>query len=499
MALMCFTLFCERVLNLRLTAGQRILSKVVFEGIDPLDLPADEQPLALEMLGGVQRIPKSARSVLVLRLGRWSGKSTLCAAHGIYRMLVGDVSMCGPGDTPGVIIISPRLKTSRIILRMAKAMVLASPHLAPMVTKANADSFSIRRWDGIEANFICAPKSKGGESARGLTILEIVFDESEFICAAGADASVSDKDILAGVMPRVFGAAIFASTPWPAESVTANLFDRNYGIPTDALAVRASTVLMRDHDPRIILRIEAERERDANNAIREYDCLPADVEGLYFESSAIEAAVSPFTSSHRRNSSCGIDLAFRSDSAAILVTERQGDKLAIVHTNVLVPERDKRLVPSAVCTTFAEAARGYGCLTMTADSHYIETAREAATASRMTVLEGPSMTGDKDESWLYLRNLFREGRVLLRSEDEDLVKQLKSILAKPMPGGSLKAISPRRTGHGHCDLVAALVNAAWADRRHGAFEPEKTSFPFAIDTQRGGHGAFTSGSVRAGR
>lgn len=471
-----FTAFCDRVLRLRLTRGQRALAMVAFDGVDPIDLPDELRALALEIFGGVERIPPLVRQILifVLRCGRWSGKSLLCAARGVYRMVTADLSQCGPGDEAAVLVISPRLKTSRIAKRAALALVKAAPALAPLVIAETSDEFKLRRPnDGRVVTFCCVPKSSGGNAARGYSLIEIIFDESEFLPVKAADAAVTDRDIIAAVIPRLLmpGAVLLASTPWPAESETATLFDANYGAPTRALAARAPTLLMRDHDPAIAAKIESERARDPKNARREYDCLSTDAEGCWFEAESVERAYVAAVTARRRLASAGIDLAFKNDSSAMVIVERQGELLVVVFVELLSPAPGKPLKPSRVVQGFARAAHEYGCTEFTADAHYIESAREHAqnviVGERvgLGVVMGPSGPAEIEEAFLYVRDLHREDRV--RYSDERLAKQLKSVLAVAQPGGRVKPVLPRRAGAGHTDLVSALVNAAWHDRRHG--------------------------------
>lgn len=495
-----FTLFAIRVLGLRLTRGQRVASEVAFDGRDPIDLSEPDRSLALEMFGGAERIPALVRSILitVLRFGRWSGKSLLAAAHGVYRMITADLSGCGPGDLPAVLVVSPRRVTSRIVLRAALALVLGSP-LAPLVTARGADGFRLMRPDGREVTFATVAKSAGGSAARGFSLIEFIFDESEFLPAADPSAAITDTAILQAVMPRLLegGHVILISTPWPAESTTAELFNENFGHPSTALAARASTLVMRDQDPKLARKIAIERARDEANALREYDCINTDAAGCFFEASNIDLALVKSVAQTKRRASAGIDLAFRSDSSALVITERQGvgsgEELVAVYLELVSPKPGKPLKPSVVVQSFATTAIASGCGEFVADSHYIESAREHAAGvivgetCGMTVVSGPSMTGDKDDSFVYLRALFREHKVKI--SDARLAAQLKSVQGIPLPGGGTKIVLPRRTGSGHADLVSGFVNAAWHDRRHGLLlRPAHVEMPTTIP------GPYESGS-----
>ncbi len=53
---MSFVGFCERVLRLHLTPGQRVLCKVAFDGVDPCDLEGEERDLARQLFGDVDEV-----------------------------------------------------------------------------------------------------------------------------------------------------------------------------------------------------------------------------------------------------------------------------------------------------------------------------------------------------------------------------------------------------------------------------------------------------------
>lgn len=113
-----FTDWTRRVygrMGLRLTKAQHATARVAFDGADP------ETQLERDIFGGITHVPAGARRMIVLRFGRDSGKTQLCSMFGLHRMLVGDLSRCGPGDDPAVAIVSPRKKQSRIALKRALA------------------------------------------------------------------------------------------------------------------------------------------------------------------------------------------------------------------------------------------------------------------------------------------------------------------------------------------------------------------------------------------
>ena len=499
---MLFTEFCREVLALQLTLGQYVLARVAFDGVNPGDLPdtllthypdgrptareVSERSLALEMFGILFELTAEERALLilvVLRCGRGSGKSTLCAAFGIYAMCTGDVSPCGPGDMAAVVVVSRRLGegnlasggSSREVLRKALALVGANDYLRSRLRNVTQGGFSLERPDGVVVSFVSAPKSAGGVAVRSISILALIIDEAEFIGAsASGTAEITDGAIIEAALPRVLPGAklLLASTPWPAETATSAAFDANFGTPRHALAARAPTLEMRDYHPQRVAVREAMLATPGGDVTvaRELDVVVTDVGGLYFESATIDAALrlpGAMPAPTRVRVSAAMDLAFRGDSSGLLVGERQGAYLVVTHSELRTPTRREPLSPSGVVGDFSAKVRELGGDHVLADNHHIRAARLAAAEHNLPVMEAPSQGATREAAFGYLRGLFRDRRVLFT--DDRLRKQLKSVACKAQPGGGMAILLPRVDGSGHCDLVPCLVALAWADRRFGAF------------------------------
>jgi hypothetical protein len=458
-----FTEFCRWV-GFVLTKGQFALARVAFDGVNP------STELEREIFGGSLRIPADARRTMVFRLGRYSGKSAVCgAAYGLFRMLTGDVSACGPGDEAAVGVVCDRMIQSKLVLKKALALAEGCPTIKRMIIRSTADSFSLRRPDGHVVTFIVTAKSAGGRAGRAFSWLLFVVDEAEFIDPANPAAAIKVDDVVSAAAPRILrgGSAILCSTPWPVESLVSKVFAANFGKPTHALVALAPSLVMRDNQADLAATREAEYAKSATDAAREFDCIITDAEGVFFESTLVDQAVAGARPMARKQKgSSGIDLAFVNDSAAHVAVERQGHSVVVVHVDMVSPKKGKPLVPSEVCASFVEDARDIGCSALISDGYYIETTREHATKAGMQVVRSPVAAKDISSAFVYLRDLLREGLLVL-PPDPRLVGQLKSVLSVPMPGGRIKPELPRRRGQGHADLVSALVNAVWHDRRHG--------------------------------
>jgi len=475
-------------IGLELTHGQRALSRVAFDGLEPADVHEDAD-VVCELFGGISTIPGMARRLAVLRLGRGSGKTTLASAFALYTMLTADCSQAGPGDMPAVITIAPTKRTAQLSVSMAMSFVEQSDELRPIVLHANSEGFSLRRHDGRRVQFRALPKSRGGAAARGMSILGAIFDEAEFLPNEElAAAAVTDRELVQSITPRLMrsGRIWLISTPWPTMSLAGELFDANFGRPTTALCARAPTLVMRDYDPDWAERIESERLRDPANAAREFDCINVSSGAAFFDAEQIQAAVfrGPLVYSGSRKTSVGTDAAFKGDSSTLVAVERQGDRLVVVRVEERRPSKDEPLAPSKVVGEFAAIAKSLDAHELVCDGHYIESIRELAATSGVQAILGPMNVRGKERVHIYVRDLLREGKLVLPDHPK-LLAQLRAVRSREQPGGGM-SIASDRTAAGHGDLVSALVQACFHDRRFGQLgAPAATRTEFTVGTSRG--------------
>ena len=479
---MHFTAFAEGILRLRLTRGQRVLCRIAFDGLEPCHLEGDDRELARQIFGDVESIPPDARRILALVLGRGSGKTTLVSAYGLYVAVTADVSKCGPGDVPVVVVIAPDRKTATLSVRMALEMVRATPDLVRMLDSESSEGFTLRRHDGRLVAFEAFAASRGGSSARGRSILTFVLDEAQFFRSDDGGAFVvNDRDVYRALIPRLMkgGRGIFISTPWPVETLMGELFAKNFEDPTTALAAKAPTTLMRDDDPDLAGTIEAERQRDPENAAREFDCdTSLSGSGGYFDAGAIDAAVDerelPVAHVPHYRAAVGCDFAFRSDSSALVAVEYDGKTYGVADVLELRPQRGQPLRPSAVVGKFAEIAKRYDVRHLVSDGHYREAFHESLGTHGLAIWDAPAVLTGKVETYARARAVLHDGRARLPKHTRFL-SQLKAIVSKPTPGGGISIVSPRRAGGGHGDIVSAWVlavhNLAWATTREPAKQP----------------------------
>jgi hypothetical protein len=248
------------------------------------------------------------------------------------------------------------------------------------------------------------------------------------------------------------------------------LWDRvqqNFGKPESCLAVIAPTLTMREDD-RIRQIVEEERERDPENAAREFDCVPlGQGTGLFYDSSALKAAEDsslPLVTLPPRGEriivGCGVDTGLVSDSSAAVVCHRVGNVYTLAEIVELRPNKGNPLKLSDVCTTYAHLMRRHGVRIALADHHELEASKEHLAEHRVSLEAAPSGNQGKFEVYQATRSLLNEGNLRIPSGMKKLIRQLREVHSKPLPGGGLRIWSPRnKSGHG--DLASAAVLAIY--------------------------------------
>lgn len=472
---MPFFLFCSEVLHLQLTPGQSAIAKIAFGPYNPSDLLGEERDLALQMFGGLETVPDDARKYVCLRLGRGSGKTTLCSAFSVYEALTHDISRCGPGDVPYVITIAPDKETAKLSIRMAREMIRGNTALERLVVNDAEQLISLRRPDGRLVRIEAFAASRGGSAVRGRTIIAFLMDEAEFFTSntgeqRGSDGfSVNDQDIFRALKPRLLknGKGMLVSTPWPVETLMSQMFEENWGRPRTAIAVKAPTLLVRGNDPDIRQMVEDEMSKDPENARRELYCeLDGFTGGEFFDVNALqmsmeEVAEFPAGFNPRWPVAVGCDFGFTRDSSAIVVVQYDGKYYRVVYMDEKRPSPGKPLKPSAVIKDFAAVAKRYGVSGVVSDGYYREAVKEALDEYKLNLIDAPEGAKGKAEVFQRTRAVLHDGFVRIPDVKigRRMLQQAKLVTSKASPGGTVSIKIPRKIGLGHGDIVSAWTLA----------------------------------------
>lgn len=462
-----YTAFAEWC-GVRLSTGQRALTRIAYDGAGLDDLQPSERDAAIQIFGPIDTVPLAARSVVGAVCGGRGGKTyTLVALRMVFGLLVRDLSSLAPGQRAVSLVVAPNDKLRQEAVNYALGVMRSRPELSKLLVlprgtrdEDTPSEFGVKRPDGKLVMFEAGVATRGGYGGRGRSLTDFAMDESAFF--RDASYKVNDVDIFQAASSRVLpgGQTIVASTPWAESGLLYDLWSRNFGKPSDALVAHAPTMLLNPTDwARTI--VERERLRDPDNAAREFDAkFMAGGTTVFFEASAIQAAIDSSLDNGRvarpgETVAAGADFGFRSDSSALAIAQRDGQLVYVGDLLELRPERGSPLKPSETVARFAERLRQNGCTYLMADGHYRETINEHLAERDLAYCPAPSVPA---EAYVRARVLFREGRVKIPNNPR-LLQQLREVQGRPLPGGGLSITQPRwRTG-GHGDLVSALVLA----------------------------------------
>lgn len=462
-----------------------MVCKVAFGDYDPCDLPDEERALALEMFGGQERVPRDAKRYVVLRLGRGSGKTTLCSAYSVYEAVTHDISRCGPGDVPYVITVAPDKETAKLSIRMAREMIRGNPALERLVVGDEQQSITLRRPDGRSVKIEAFAATRGGYAVRGRTIIAFLLDEAEFFtsnsetgAAQGREYAVNDREIFRALKPRLLrrGRGMLISTPWPVETLMGEMFERNWGKAQDAVAVKATTLQVRGNDPDVAAMVADELAKDPENARRELFC---DVDGLFggefFDVGALNASLDSLLASRGELSdglwlgprnprwpiAIGCDLGFTRDSSALVAVQFTGTHYEVCAIQELRPRPGQPLKPSKVIEQFTIRVKQYEADGVISDGYYREALHEALAEHKLVLIDAPTGTNGKAEVFQRTRSVLHDARVKVPDNPlgRRLVQQAKLVTSRPAPGGTVSIKVPRKIGLGHGDIVSAWTLA----------------------------------------
>lgn len=442
--------------------AQRLVAGVVYDGE-----PVPDSELARTLFGDVVGpIDAVLRSTLVAVCGRRGGKTyALISLRLLHLMLTCDLSMVRPGQRPVALVIAPNKKLRQEAVNYALGAARAHPRMAKwlLLPKGTKDSdapaeFSIRRLDGAIVTFEGGVATEGGYGGRGRALVGLALDEVAFF--RDKSSVVNDEDILKAAKVAVLpgGQIIIASSPWAKRGVLWEEYSANFGKPTRAVAVHAPTTTL-NPSAWLAAVVERERAKDPDAARYEYDAQFLDAGTmLFFDHALIEACIDDTLNDGRlplpgERTRAGADFGFRSDSSALAIAHLTGERIVVGKLREIRPEPGKPLKPSETVTAFREECVEHGCSYVTADGHYRE-----AIVEHLGDIQFADAPSAPHEAFVRARTLMREDRVRL-PRNERLLRQLREVEARPLPGGGMSIHMPRwRTG-GHGDLAQAAVLA----------------------------------------
>jgi hypothetical protein len=463
-----FVDFSERVLRVRLTPAQRVLALVAFDSIEPGELEGEARQLALRLFGGIDTIPQSARSVLAIVKGSRVGGSYIFAAiYSLWRALTADLSGLAPGEQASALIVAPDMRLARQCLRYALGAAKSVSAIAVLIESEAADGFVLRRSDGAAVAIEVLPATRGGSAVRGRSLVSMVMTEPSFM--RDENAAINDLDLFRAGAPRVLrgGLVVLESTPWAEAGLLYDLFSKNFGEPSTALAAHAPTLLMRPDETAAV--VARERERDPDNAAREFDAeFILGGSGLFFGPELLSPAMVPGLDvfSEGGQTFVGGDIGLVTDASAFVAVRRTRDLLIVQDILEMRPRKGSPLKLSEVIARASDFARKNGTQQIIVDHYELAAGREHLRGD-ITLKAAPGGQEAKVARFIQLRENFRQGRIRIPQQHVRLATQLAIVASKPTSGGGTQIILPRRAGT-HMDVASAGVLAfGAATKRYG--------------------------------
>jgi hypothetical protein len=430
---------------------------------------------------GVERVAPARASIVIPRTGVRAGKSLISAMALLHGILTADfrwrpdpadetvpdddgLTGVRPGELVRALILTPALTTSASSFHHLVGTMQASSVLRQLFVKdPGAETAVIRRPDGHIVHVQVVAARASGLNVRSTWLAGMLFDEADF--HRDENGIVNLPDNFRAARPRMLrGAQIWLpSSPWADMGPYHEMFTAAFGRPGTTLAFHSDSRSMNpslDHDAE-----REERERDPDNAAREWDGIPLSADStLFFPPDAVDRVVekdramrlAPLPGVPHYG---GSDLGFRKNSSAMAIARFAGARVELAYHEELRPPKGGSLKPSAVCEAFGRVCGDYGVDRLRGDGHYAETAREELDRCRPRVAYddwNPSLEA-KTEAFTAFRRLMQEGLLSL-PDDKRLIAQIRRTQSKPVPGGKVQIQLPRQ-GQAHGDLLMAVVLA----------------------------------------
>lgn len=450
-----------RSLGVEPTPAQQVFWSVACGDAQIADLSDEARALAREMFGEVDDVPDSARGVIACIKGADVGFSFFAGLRLLHRAVTGEMGDASPGVPRVALAAAPDLKLARQMVRTARAYAEQDPRIAPTILSSGADSILFERRDGLVSAVEALAASAGGRATRGRRYLEVVLDEAAFFRTGDGSYEVNDKDVFQSVEARCIGRIWLGSTPWVAENLVWQLYERNFGKPGDALAAKLPTLLVRTEE-RTRRMVEAVRARDPDRAAQEYDCELPGIGGERFFASvdrSVDRELVPRVALEPGwSATIGLDLGqVRDSTAAVAVHRSRAGELVIADVLELRPKRGAPLPLRTIMPDVCSFAERHGQRILWADHHLLVEARQHLPPG-FQLKPVPSGNEEKVRRYARSRELFQAGNVRIPGMYARLVAQLGAVVAKPQPGGGTSIIHPR-VGGSHGDVAAAAVVA----------------------------------------
>jgi phage terminase large subunit-like protein len=415
--------------------------------------------------------------MLIAALGRRSGKTHMAGVAMVHNALLRpDLdAMVRPGELRYVAAIATNREQAKIVLRVARDIIDASPLLRPCVLEDRDDQITLRTASGGLAAITAFPCTSRGIRGRPISLL--VLDEAAHFL--DSDGNASDYSVMQAALPSLlqFGDAarvLMISTPAGTANMFAHEFQR--AVSGEEPTARAWQLPSVEVNPQLDPDwLAAEERRDPDYFRSEYLAQFVGGTGAFFDFDRFEIGdyvERPPEDSHQW--AMGVDVALQKDPFAAVVVGRdwrERSRLWVGSVQAWTPPSTAGLSfeakTAATDELFERAiglARRFSVRRVFADQYLNRAVADRfSRASIGTTVVG--LTRDtKYQAFAALRAALYSGELLLPDVPE-LLGELRQVRIKHAGAGS--SIETPRTATGHCDRAVALAIVTWELTRHG--------------------------------
>jgi len=388
--------------------------------------------------------------VLVLALGRRSGKSRLAAIWATYDAIVGDYAGClPPGERRYIICVASNRDQAGIVYRYIRGF-FELPILAELVVNETSEELWL-------ANNVCIKVLPcSSRAVRGLADSTIILDELAHYVDT-EDGDQAGRRVYNALFPSLAqfgdkGKLIAISTPWGKRGIFWQVWQQAQKGAAGMAGFRYSTGEM---NPTISKEwLESQRLKEPDVFASEYEAEFQDAASALLPADAVRACV---VRSERTPYQQGmsyllaLDPAFTNDSFAFAVCHEEGD-----NSERVVLDYIDRLEPPVsfveACELAQQLSQAYGHARVITDQYCAAPLEQALREKGLTVELKPFDATRKQHVFASLSALIRAGRLeLYPGPVVDELLRLKRVLT---PSGMRVEASS-----GHDDLATALAVA----------------------------------------
>lgn len=358
---------------------------------------------------------------------RQVGKSTTAAAKVLHLCLT------RPGSRG--LVVAPTLRQSALFLERVEELLKSSRAGHSLV--AGRDRTSVRFVNG--SRLVALPSGRFGHTIRGFTADLVVVDEAAF---------VPEEVITQALMPQVAttgGSFLMISTPWDKNHVFYRCFTSgDWSVKRWPVSVCPLVPSGFVEEQRRLIGDEAFR--------REYLAEFVEDAASFFSADLIRKCVDDYDPqpSGDADLTAGFDWGGRSDPNALVVVERRGDALRVVHVESWMSDSY-----TYSASRVARLQREMGFRVALEEIGAGLLIREQLESYGVEVIGvGPA---EVERTMLLIRVLMESGRLRMYL-DSRLIDSLRAVKHERTKGGRVRFHHDPGT---HDDLARALALAAW--------------------------------------